>query len=435
MNNSEPKVIAFISGKGGSGKTTITIATTQLLTDIQQSCLLVDCDLTTNGCSYFFQEKLKEKAANGIWEILELQLKESDAVAAQAKELPIGITDKFYFAASRKVYQNKELPTYESLSQKLERISEVFKGLKEWASEQNINYILLDCQAGYSYTMQVAITNLDADKLVIVVEPDAITKDAAKNTINQLSNSFRKSGFNFPPELRLVNKLTISELEMYVDMQKRETVLEWQDLLPPLSFDPQVRNAFANKRLPIDVQKPSVLLFALVRTLKHIFPEIRKTIEDYELNKVNILFEKYQKEVKDLEKEKKQLEQQQVDIKTRKLLIRNKSVRNIILASAFLIIWILICVLILSINKTLGIKIGLGIIFIVIILLITKYVLQLIPKGKQLENNVQREIDLSNQIGIINRKLDHYRSLELALAKENLVTPRDKEENLQNTDT
>lgn len=134
-------------------------------------------------------------------------------------------------------------------------------------------------------------------------------------------------------------------------------------------------------------------------------------------------------------KRKKQLEQQQVDIKTRKLLIRNKSVRNIILASAFLIIWILICVLILSINKTLGIKIGLGIIFIVIILLITKYVLQLIPKGKQLENNVQREIDLSNQIGIINRKLDHYRSLELALAKENLVTPRDKEENLQNTDT
>lgn len=50
--------IAFLSGKGGSGKTTLALSMADLLCRCGVQTLLVDCDLSTNGATYFFESQL-----------------------------------------------------------------------------------------------------------------------------------------------------------------------------------------------------------------------------------------------------------------------------------------------------------------------------------------------------------------------------------------
>ncbi len=60
MTEKSTKIIVFLSGKGGSGKTTVAIAFAKLLSDISKHTVLVDFDLSTNGASYFFKSYFKE---------------------------------------------------------------------------------------------------------------------------------------------------------------------------------------------------------------------------------------------------------------------------------------------------------------------------------------------------------------------------------------
>lgn len=47
--------IAFLSGKGGSGKTTLALSMADLLSRCGIRTLLVDCDMSTNGATYFYE--------------------------------------------------------------------------------------------------------------------------------------------------------------------------------------------------------------------------------------------------------------------------------------------------------------------------------------------------------------------------------------------
>ena len=58
------KVLALLSGKGGSGKTTLALSIATLLSNSGIRVLLVDCDLNTNGATYFFEDKLDAKNEN-----------------------------------------------------------------------------------------------------------------------------------------------------------------------------------------------------------------------------------------------------------------------------------------------------------------------------------------------------------------------------------
>ena len=55
------KVLALLSGKGGSGKTTLALSIASMLSNCCLKVLLVDCDLSTNGATYFYEGKMSEK--------------------------------------------------------------------------------------------------------------------------------------------------------------------------------------------------------------------------------------------------------------------------------------------------------------------------------------------------------------------------------------
>ena len=55
------KILALLSGKGGSGKTTLALSMASMLSDCGIKVLLMDCDLCTNGATYFYESKLSEQ--------------------------------------------------------------------------------------------------------------------------------------------------------------------------------------------------------------------------------------------------------------------------------------------------------------------------------------------------------------------------------------
>ena len=61
--------ISFLSGKGGSGKTTMVLGLADLFSKSKISTLLVDCDFVTNGATYFFEpiiSSIANKEKNSI---------------------------------------------------------------------------------------------------------------------------------------------------------------------------------------------------------------------------------------------------------------------------------------------------------------------------------------------------------------------------------
>ena len=64
------KSIALLSGKGGSGKTTIALSIASLLSECNIRCLLIDCDFSTNGATFFYEKKLAERKYLSFYNII-----------------------------------------------------------------------------------------------------------------------------------------------------------------------------------------------------------------------------------------------------------------------------------------------------------------------------------------------------------------------------
>ena len=60
------KILTLLSGKGGSGKTTIALSIAAMLANCGMKVLLVDCDLATNGGSYFFEDLLSNESHKAV---------------------------------------------------------------------------------------------------------------------------------------------------------------------------------------------------------------------------------------------------------------------------------------------------------------------------------------------------------------------------------
>ncbi|KAF5423351.1 MAG: Cellulose biosynthesis protein BcsQ [Candidatus Methanocomedens sp.] len=407
VNNTKPRVISFISGKGGSGKTTVAITITKLLAEMGFPCLLVDFDLATNGGSYFFKNQFT-KDSKGIWETL------GEASTTQLKNIPITISKNFYFVASR-VNLNVKSESYDSINYQKDFLKkDVLIPLIHQGIEENIRYVIIDCQAGYSISSAAAVEV--ADMAIIVAEADSISDDAAVNLLEQLKNSL-------PDEKRyLINKIDVRDADTYRSMRN---VFQSINRLPPLPFDFAVRNAFGARQIPIDLNNPSPLLFALFETVKYIFTEIFDKIESYKVEHIDILFEKYENKLQDLIEEKQKLEEELSEIKTRSLRMRYDLLKRS-LNVTFAIIGIL--VVLYTYQSELGGYIFFERIFDPIFLtamvsmVIIIFIYQLIGREYRAKSQDDiRERDCSRRLKAINDDLDQVRSLLWAKSKEYLV--------------
>ena len=70
--NKKTSVISFLSGKGGSGKTSSSLAISKILADVGFKVLLIDFDFATSGATYFFLPDLNNTDRNGLIDLIRL---------------------------------------------------------------------------------------------------------------------------------------------------------------------------------------------------------------------------------------------------------------------------------------------------------------------------------------------------------------------------
>jgi cellulose biosynthesis protein BcsQ len=314
MEENRCQILSIVSSKGGAGKTSVSIGLAHLLNDIGLKVLLVDFDLNTNGSSYFFKyyfQDIKEK--EGICERLDLlnedtffnlfddnqveegrniikknnrfeerlknNLKEVNLKKLEVKENLFFIPSRIHFRKSDE-YSFSEYSNYGILNQIVSSIIDNNKGL--------FDVIIFDNQAGSN--LSSSVSSKHSNKVVIVSELDPISSDASENLLIQIGDSF--------PSYRrhLINKLYIKETNEYKQLN---TLFQSFNRLPPLPFDFDVRNAFANRQIPIDINNPTSFLIALFNTSKMLFPEFKLEFDKYE-EKINNYYSQYQKKIDDL---------------------------------------------------------------------------------------------------------------------------------------
>jgi cellulose biosynthesis protein BcsQ len=413
MNDTKPKIIAFVSGKGGSGKTTVAIAIAKLLAGMEHPCLLIDFDLATNGASYFFKRQFKRES-KGIWDSLRKRDSNIEP-STQITDIVITISNNFDFVPSR-TNLNTKGESYDSVSYDREYLKkQILNPLVDYATQKGFHYILIDCQAGYSIPAIAAAES--AEMAIIVTEADSISSDASDNLLIQLGSSL-------PDERRyLVNKIDVRDADTYRNMRN---VFQSINRLPPLPFDFDVRNAFGARRIPIDLNNPSPLLFALFETVKYIFTEIFEDIDSYKRENVDRLFEKYDQRLESLLEEKRKLEHEQADIKTSDLQWRHRIFQRGLQGATVLLITLTMFYIFQIVGPEIFLPRTLDLIIPLTVAIagitVATYALLIVRRRfeKRLEDET-REAELSRRIESINKELDHFRSLLWAQSQDFLI--------------
>lgn len=248
--------LALLSGKGGSGKTTIALSLAKMLSDCGIKTLLIDCDIATNGATYFFETKLERKE-----QYLSLSCLFGYDYNEQVESI-LRVDDNFWFVPSNTSFPNDSgVLSYQD--------NEIFnKNLENY--QDDFDVLLFDCQAGYSKilntVLEVSTTNL------VVLEPDAISSSSIRVLYAQVSALIEKAR-----TFQIFNKITEEEYSVYKQIIGGTTFSS----LPPIKFNWEVRKAFAFAKVPEMVSTNVEFgkdIFALANIL---FPVFEKSLFTY----------------------------------------------------------------------------------------------------------------------------------------------------------
>ena len=221
------KTIALLSGKGGSGKTTVSLSIASMLSNCGVRTLLIDADLSTNGATYFYENKLSNNNMK-IASFCEILNGEKDI------EEFIHINEYFDFCPSilQIIIKNVETFSYHGNNEELN------KKFNEVLTEK-YDVILFDCQAGYADILKIILPLVDIN--LIVMEADAISSAAIRSLYLKIGDIIEKKKV-----YQVFNKATPEEYEIYSKVTGGTVFTNIETII----FDWKIRKAFSVAQIP-----------------------------------------------------------------------------------------------------------------------------------------------------------------------------------------
>lgn len=258
------KVLALLSGKGGSGKTTLALSIASMLSNCCLKVLLVDCDLSTNGATYFYEGKLSEKN-NDLGSFYSVFINGEDKLD---KLIKIDEYMDFMPSIVRITKTNSE--SYQYNEEDFKRIKSIDEKLRE-----NYDVIIYDCQAGYTDVLKLLLPYVDVN--LVVMEADAISSAAIRSfylKIGDLLNE-KKSISDFLIRQQMKSIKFIQKISGGTVFTNIETVM----------FDWKIRKAFSVAQIP-DMENTSAgygeQIYNICRVLFN-EEKIQEKIKKYEI--------------------------------------------------------------------------------------------------------------------------------------------------------
>lgn len=246
------KTLALISGKGGSGKTTLGLSLASLLSSCNIRVLLVDCDLSTNGATYFYEKKLSEGKEN--LSCFSDILYDENCNGYNKKLKFLKINPHYDFIPSVISVDNKHIKTNNINTS-------VIKNFFENISTK-YEIIIFDCQAGYSDVLKNILPIVELN--LAVMEADAISSSAMRSLYLKIGKLL-----NDKKVFQVFNKATKEEYEIYSKLYGGTIFTNIETIM----FDWKIRKAFSIAQIP-DMENTSANYGAQLLNLCNVlFPE------------------------------------------------------------------------------------------------------------------------------------------------------------------
>lgn len=260
-------VFTLISGKGGSGKTTIGLAIAKLLSKCEKKVLLVDCDTSTHGATYFFESALYNDDIDDISTIMDFF--KPNHTLVQIKPIKNVSDIDFIPSVKRILSENNDF--------KIE-CEYTYHNFKKIPFVHQYDLIIFDCQAGYTDLTKSLIKI--SDVCLFVLEADAVSASAMRALYTQLSSELTRSSLN---AYQILNKLSKSELTIYSNIKYGTFFTN----LKPVLFDWSVRNSFQENMIPLINENNPSFTSDICNLTRNLFPTFKEEILNYEINVKN----------------------------------------------------------------------------------------------------------------------------------------------------
>ena len=300
---SSPVYVSVISGKGGSGKTSVSLSISKMLTMANLKVLLVDLDSATHGASYFF-----DSAFPGLEEYA-IVAYESENVRTDYKLIEpemnvISISDCMQTVESGTSFAFIPSKTnFEERNWKIDFVTKhadsLIGDICEFSNSSKFDLVIFDCQAGVNAVTAAALTKSKYG--VIVTEADSVSTKALRNIQNQFSAILPKQTWG------IINKLFLSERSTYGQIA---SILKGLEFLPPIPFDLEIRDAFAQNTIPLETDYPTAFFAAILRISKELLPEFKAQISTFASNFRGDRYKRFEEEFENIQVRKETLEEE-----------------------------------------------------------------------------------------------------------------------------
>ncbi|EQK45031.1 cobQ/CobB/MinD/ParA nucleotide binding domain protein [[Clostridium] bifermentans ATCC 19299] len=224
--------LALLSGKGGSGKTTLALSMSSLLSSCGIKVLLIDCDLSTNGATFFYENRLEGENIISTSDILNGFNK--------INEKPIEINENLHFIPSITRISKKSSKEHYYDIEELAKFEQYFNWIK-----YEYDIVLFDCQAGYTKLLDIILKLSDVN--LIVMEADAISSASIRTLYLKIADIIGDKKM-----YQIFNKATKEEYDIYSKISGGTFFTN----IGTIVFDWRIRKAFSVAQIP-DMERTS----------------------------------------------------------------------------------------------------------------------------------------------------------------------------------
>jgi cellulose biosynthesis protein BcsQ len=234
-------VLAFASGKGGTGKTVVSLATAQLLAATGKRVVVYDADASTRGLTHYLSAAI-DTSRPGLADASSEDKPQSVSLMSELGELVV------YPMVGRLDVGVPE-PNIDNAVRNLRRL------LRE--NDEIFDYQLVDLQAGITPFLDSIYTA--ADTTLVVTEADPVSIAAVAYLRRHLDRLGRRRVGG------IVNRALPGEEQYFESLTDYASDIKWTGVLP---LDPDVRRAFFRRQLPIKRGSGDPFALSLIDSLK-----------------------------------------------------------------------------------------------------------------------------------------------------------------------
>ncbi|MCW4000270.1 MAG: AAA family ATPase [Candidatus Bathyarchaeota archaeon] len=263
MKSKTCSVVAFVSGKGGVGKTLLSVNLANLTATSGLKTVLLDCDLLNRGATALLQPSIKDNST----------LK--NLVLEKYKDINLVEIGKVLFlpsSATGQILNLKELPvdylTWKAILQEI---------INEIIEKYGPQVIIIDSEAG-PHALSIGIAGI-ADKTVIVSEADPVTWDGTLNFRSYLQNAYGNEKQFYFLLNKIPKKFNFGNLDDYYE-NKIGGLLKNLKIMAFIPFEYQIFESFGEVMFVTDEfpksvfsQKLKLLAYDLLKDKADLFKE------------------------------------------------------------------------------------------------------------------------------------------------------------------